>query len=72
MDLSCQLLAVLHRELSSIGYADGSVCKRCFLLRIRSREMSAYISLVYRIFDFRICDSQIGGGITLLQQNAES
>jgi len=30
-----------------------------------TREMSAYVTLGYRIFDFRICDSQTGGRITL-------
>ena len=61
MDLSCHLSAVLRRELSRISYADGIVCKRCFLPWTRTREMSAYVTLYYRIFDFKICDSQIGG-----------
>jgi hypothetical protein len=46
-------------------YADGSICKRCFLLWTRTREMSAYVTLGYRVFDFKIRYSQIGGGITL-------
>jgi len=54
MGLPCHLLAVLHRELSRIGHAVGSVCKRCYLLWTRTREMSAYVTLGYRIFDFRI------------------